>query len=302
MPELFKLAPNRTHWITLRDYLHTPAYQLKLLKSGHGTEIAAHVEEGPVDTAAYELSPASQDRLSLPNGVQAYRSQDLTVLDKDKDWRRNPEKVCTSDGKAFFFLGCETDVRDGVTKQIKNPSLVAIRAQLKPMESLAGNSDAQWPDGIPHIHGVVTDEPIAEDSTDCPGAGTTGAATKIAGILLTWIPRAKTLDQVVRSLSEPQDLDFSDKAQTWRSRIERILGHLHRSGVFLGGREDWSYLNQYTVLIDGHGNSWLDMSHTSLAADMSADDTAAGMAMDKEAVVDLFEDWLPGEVAKKRTA
>lgn len=299
MPILRQLAPERVYWTTLRDYLHTPAYQLKLMKSSPGNEITVEVQEGPTDTGAYGLVPVSHDRLTLSSEIPRYRSEDLTVLNKDQDWRHKPEKVSTPDGQSFFFLGCEQDVRSMPSRQMSNPSLDAIRTKLKLREALAGNPDVHWPDGIPHMHGVVMDDPKAEAATDPSGPETTGTENTIAGILLTWVSRGKTLDRTVRELTETQETQIDNKTKVWRSRLEQTVEQLHHNGVFLGGRDDWLYLNQHTVLIDADGDSWLNTSRPSLVADVSVEQAEAGMVADRKAVVDLFESWLPGERAKK---
>lgn len=302
MPILRQLAPERVYWITLRDYLHTAAYQLKLVKSGPANEIIPEVQQGPKDTGAYELVPVSHDRLPLPSGIPQCQSEDLTVLNKNKDWRRKPEKVSTPDGKTFFFLGCEQDVRSMPSQQVSNPSLDAIRTKLKLREALTGNPDVHWPDGIPQVHGAVMDAPTADVSADASSTEGVVAEKTIAGVLLTWIPRGKTLDRIMRDLTEAQKTHLDDNAKAWRSRIEQTVKQLHHSGVFVGGRDDWLYLNQYTVLIDADGNSWLNTSRPSLAADVSAEQAEAGMSADRKAVIDLFEKWLPDEMAKKRSS
>jgi hypothetical protein len=43
------------------------------------------------------------------------------------------------------------------------------------------------------------------------------------------------------------------KIRAWNERIGGAIRYLHEKGVFLGGREDWRYLNKYTVLVDAHG-------------------------------------------------
>jgi hypothetical protein len=55
-------------------------------------------------------------------------------------------------------------------------------------------------------------------------------------------------------------------------------------------------------LIDGHGEAWLKVSYNSQAADMSAEEADVGMKRDEQALVKLFGEWLPEEVAKKRSA
>jgi hypothetical protein len=306
MPTLTELAPKQEYWTTLRDYIHTPAYRLRLIASDDRTEILTKVEEGPTDTGAYELKPASKDKLALPANVQLHQSSDLRVLNREKDWRQRPAKVSTPDGTVFFFMGCEGDTRDSKTAPLKNRSLDAIRAKLKFMEALTGHSSAILPGNIPQVCGIVADDSAPDGSHGSlpqdSGQDSASSQHDIAGLLITWIPRGRTLAQTVQSLAGSQDIDIEAKSQAWKSRIEAALGYLHHSGVFVGGRDDWAYLNQYTVLIDGHGEAWLNVSYNSQAADMSAEEAEVGMERDEQALVKLFEEWLPEEVTKKRSA
>jgi hypothetical protein len=307
MPTLIELAPKREYWTTLRDYIHTPAYRLRLIASDDRTEILTKVEEGPTDTVAgaYELKPASKDKLALPTKVKLYQSSDLHVLNREKDWRQRPAKVSTPDGTAFFFMACEGDTRDSMTAPLKNRSLDAIRAQLKFMEALTGQSSV-LPGNIPQVCGIVVDDSASDESPgSLPQEGTQDSASseqQIAGLLLTWIPRGKTLAQTAQALAKSDDIDIEAKSQAWKSRIGTALGYLHQSGVFVGGREDWAYLNQYTVLIDGHDEAWLNVSYNAQTADVSAEEAETVMKRDEQALVKLFEEWLPEEVAKKRNA
>ena len=59
---------------------------------------------------------------------------------------------------------------------------------------------------------------------------------------------------------------------------------------------------QYTILIDVHLQPWLDISYVSWMADVSTEEAKAGEAADGLALTDLFEKWLPEEVAKARNA
>lgn len=299
MPTLNQLAPEREYWNTLHDYLHTPSYRLRLFAPGPQSEIVAKVEEGPTDTGAYELEPVPHHELPQPAGIQLHRSQDLLVLNREKDWRRGPQKVSTKNGNVFFFLGCQKGSRDARTQQISNKSLNAIRAQLKLMETHSGASP---PESIPQVYGIVTDGSPTEEHPGSPlhHADTSGQC--IAGILLTWIPQGRNLVQTVPALAALDETEGKLKIRAWIERIGGAIKYLHEKGVFLGGREDWRYLNQYTVLVDAHLQPWLDVSYASWMADVTADEAEAGETADAEALVHLFEDWLPQEVAKKRSA
>jgi len=305
MPTLRRLAPEGEYWTSLQDYLHTPAYRLRLAASDNRSEILTKVEEGPKDTGAYDLEPVSQDVLPQPPGIQLYRSQDLQVLNREKDWRRRPQKVSSSDGNAFFFLGCEKGSRNAGTQKMSNTSLDAIRAQLKLMETYRG---ATPPEGIPQVYGIVTDSSFPEDPSKTHAQegtrvdGIADSEQRIAGILLSWIPQGISLSQTVKVLANLDEHEVETKIRAWTQRVGAALGYLHRNDVYFGGREDWRYLNQYTILIDAHLQPWLDISYVSWMADVSTEEAKAGEAADGLALTDLFEKWLPEEVAKARNA
>jgi len=117
----------------------------------------------------------------------------LLVLNREKDWRRGPQKISTKDGDTFFFLGCQRGSRDAKTQQITNVSLTAIRAQLKLMEK---HPESTLPEGIPRMHGIVTDSLVLDPSRESNRASGS-SEQRLVGILLTWIPRGKNLVQKV---------------------------------------------------------------------------------------------------------
>ena len=203
-------------------------------------------------------------------------------------------------------MGCQRGSRDAKTQQISNTSLKAIRAQLKLMDTHAG---ASIPEGIPQVYGIVTDSSVTEEPpTSSPQEGIhvdeTGSSIeqRIAGILLTWIPQGKNLVQTVPTLASLDETEVKLKIQAGIERIKGVIDYLHKKGVYLGGRSDWRYLNQYTVLVDAHEQPWLDVSYVSWMADVSSEEAEAGGTADDLALVHLFEEWLPQEVAKKRSS
>lgn len=299
MPTLEQLAPDRKYWTTLHDYIHTPAYHLRLFASGPQSQVEARIEDGPADTGAYELEPVSRDRLPLPAGIHFYRSQELHVLNRETDWRQGPHKVSTRNGDVFFFLGCQRGSRDARTQQISNRSLDAIRAQLKLMETHAG---ATPPEGIPQVHGIVTDSSSVKDHPGSSMHQADGSEQRIAGILLTWISQGKNLVETIPALAALDGHEANLKVQAWITRIGGAIEYLHNKGIFLGGRTDWRYLNQYTVLVDSQGQPWLNVSYVSRMADVSAEEAKEGNEADVVALNHLFGDWLPEEVAKKRSS
>lgn len=305
MPMLRQLAPDQDYWVTLRDYLHTPAYQLKLIATEDQRRVEAMVEAGPTDTGAYNFEPVSSSKLPLPVKLPYYQSSQLTVIGKEKDWRQTPAKVSLPDGRMLFFLGCEMGTRNSRTEQITNSSLDAICAKLKMYELEArSTSGAKWPGALPRVCGLVVDHPLVKDASgtlqeEMQRESVAKSEQRIAGILLTWIPHGKTLRQIIQQSTAPQTSDLLKRSVNWRKQIIEALVCLHQNAVFFGGREDWPFINQFSVLIGDGEQVWLDSSHVSSTDDIDSEEARAGMTMDTQACVRLFDDWLPGELAKK---
>lgn len=158
MPTLQQLAPDQEHWTTLRDYLHTPAYRLRLFASEDRLEILTRIQDGPIDTGAYEFQPVAKSTLPIPEVIRYYQSDELRILDKDKDWRQKPKHVAAADGREFPFLACEQGSMDSNTKERWNHSLKDIRARL---ETLALDArDPSRTEGPSDVCGVVMDEAV----------------------------------------------------------------------------------------------------------------------------------------------
>jgi hypothetical protein len=204
MPTLNQLAPKREHWTTLHEYLHTPAYNLRLHASDSQAEIQTRIEKGPWDTAAYNLAPLSKDRLEIPDSIQRYQAKDIRVLNRDKDWRRGPEKLTTSDGAVyFFFLGCQQDTRETPTSRVMNSSLDTIRARLRDMGVLAREPGTAPLEAKRQVCGVVMDSSSSEDPSapfsQDSGQGIVGGDECVAGLLLRWVPRE---DKVIEKMPQ----------------------------------------------------------------------------------------------------
>lgn len=160
--------------------------------------------------------------------------------------------------------------------------------------------------------GIVTDAASASDKSD-PAASQHDKNTSqalLAGILLsspTSSSHTKTLGDVIEQTKTTDDV-LAEKIQHWRTQIEEDMAQLHSLGIYWGGREDWFYINPYTVLIDAEsGDASLSLD-TAVFLDNDNDDDDAKSKdsrtkltdMDNSAIKDLFEKWLPEELSEKR--
>jgi hypothetical protein len=191
MPTLQRLAPDRVYWTTLRDYLHTPRYTLRLVASEDRAGIETRVEDGPMDcgTGAYGLVAVSRDTFSMPEGLPTFQSSELRVLDMEKgDWRRRPTKVGLEDGRVFKFLACERDFDNGSREASDvGASVGHIRTRLEKLQSETDDSE-----DTQEVCGVVLDcSPFGSGATmkDDGVEEADGQEQRIAGLLLSLVSR-----------------------------------------------------------------------------------------------------------------
>jgi hypothetical protein len=189
MPTLKRLAPDREYWTTLRNYIHTPRYTLRLVALEDRASIETRVEDGPVDcgTGAYGLTTVSRDTFSLPEDLQTFQSGELRVLDMETgDWRRRPAKVELEDGSMFEFLACERDFDNGMRDaSAVDASVGHIRTRLEKMQD-----QHRDPEEMQEVCGVVLDcSPFTSNAAlngKDRAEGAKGQEERIVGLLLPW--------------------------------------------------------------------------------------------------------------------
>ena len=261
MPVLQELAPSTRQWKTLEDHLRTPAYDLKLIADQETGDAVAKVIKGPVERPSYEHHLMSfSDFQGLSDDLPRYQAQDLTCLGQGKDWRHPPTKVQTPTGEVVYFMTCNRRRKNVTTNEVTNTSVNLINANSL-LHSKAGYREGC---NIPKLLGVVVSRADREPE-DWDGEGNQlidtwpqdGIKTKeplVAGVLLTYLSKAKTLADVMKRLREQIDAaEYAEAKKKWQAHLTLAVQHLHDHGIAIGGRSDpktaWSYLNQHTVYI-----------------------------------------------------
>ncbi|KAF7193159.1 hypothetical protein HII31_05503 [Pseudocercospora fuligena] len=291
---LKELAPEKEYWTTLDNYLHCPAYRLRIkaIPGKDAVQVERVVGEGPKLTGAYNMAPAPfEDCHPLPNNdLPKFRSTDLVVLDRDQDWRQPPHKVQAPDGKIYYFKACEQSAMHMPEKKVVNQSLDAIAAHLSIYEHMLGQ-DLEPLQGVLTFQGLVTCNcvDVGKHEVQMGKAG-------IAGILLPWIAKGRTLFELCRDVDEAGKDRILAKKDGWKTQIKSAVDGLHERGVFLGGRKDWAYLNYHTVMIDVDDRAWLTAGLLSVAED-AKEAASEGIERDDRAVEELFEEWLPAQLS-----
>ncbi|KIW70235.1 hypothetical protein PV04_02525 [Phialophora macrospora] len=277
MPVLQELAPPSRQWTTLEDHLRTPAYELKMVADQKTGDAVATITRGPVEKPSYEhhLLPFS-DFTSLPAGLPRYRAQDLIVLGQEKDWRHPPAKVQTHDGEVLYFRPCNKPSRN-MSKggEISNASLNNINAYF-----LLQSNSADCVDGrIPKLLGVVVSDasgdPEGPDAATQPSGDAKKKESLVAGILLTYVSKAKRWAVVEKDCADQtSSAELRKCKEKWREQIASAVQLLHERGIAIGGRLDsdnpWFYINRYTVYIapiESEGDAGHVNRATLLAAD-----------------------------------
>lgn len=177
MRTLRQLAPPKEYWVTLYDYLHTPAYRLRLFAPESKDEIEIEITKGPTGNTAYELEPVSSDNLNAPDDIPRFQSRELVLLKDESDWRHRAEHVRTPDGQQLAFKGLNRNTRSVETGQISNTSLDIARDQLKAYEESQAQGESRAAE-TQRIVGVAIDNGISGDIADGQGG-----EPKIAGLL-----------------------------------------------------------------------------------------------------------------------
>jgi hypothetical protein len=300
MATLQRLAPTGSYWTTLRDYLHTPGYDLKLLADKETGNVYGEVMNGLEEQAAYEFQPVSAMVFrNMPKDIPQYASSDLVVLEKSKNWKAPPHKVRTSDGHVYSFKGCKRSSTDVETGEVTNDSLNSIEVYLK-LFSYSQELHDTWAAEKSPVIGIVTDTSTSQPE-HTGQASQRGAETLVAGILLSSMPNSQTLGEFTEQVESTTMGTIIEQSRQWKAQIEKEVAQMHSLGIYWGGREDWFYINQHTIWIDAEGQASLDLELTSLVDGSASEDLATrGIAFDNKAIGTLFDEWLPEELSKRR--
>ena len=308
LPLLKKLAPNSGQWVTLDDYLHTPTYEVKMVKDPATKDATPEITEGPKDKPAYDHWPTAAANIKyLPTDLAHYHAKDLVVLDKEKNWRTPPHKVQTPDGQVFSFKACNKTAKNVTRDILENHSIDSINVHSLLFTRVATNVR------IPLLKGIVVTEPSEDIIDSSPGAAWSSDPRAehanqqhqdkelVAGILLTHMPQSRQWGELLRD--EGHKPTAEQKAK-WKQQITEVVEYLHGIRATLGGREGkagdggdaWYYLYPWLVSIawDGEGTdgeAWLtpDVGCTFHGAD-DGDKFEQERAMDLKGLEKTFED------------
>lgn len=328
MSLLVELAPAKQYWTTLRDYLHTPGYILKMVTDLEIGDAKAVITSGPTFSGAYELQPMPEYEVgSLPEDLPRYTSDSLIVTDKETDWRSPPHRVRIPDGTEYALQPVERNSRWGDTGKIFNTSLETIRAYVAVHDQCEGRPDG-YPARIPHIVGIVLDQQDPSETPEVDESMETLQTSDldplvpfIAGVLMTLIPNNRTLYGVVRDAKEDVNLIavINSLKQSWKQQTLQSVHELHERGLYCGARRDhaWYYINQHNIRVDDKFQIWMDpliksvSSQTEIAdgwvkVEVTGTDPDSdfeeGKKMDLQAVEEVFEVWLVDEMKKIQAA
>ncbi|KAI1613917.1 hypothetical protein EDD36DRAFT_486702 [Exophiala viscosa] len=270
MPLLKELAPVRKHWETLEDHLRTPKYEVKMV--AEGGDAVAKYESGPIVRPSYDYFLLPFDRfggLPDPAEVRWYHARELTVLNPDKNWRSPPTKMRTGEGEVLYFVKCEPFRESVETGIVDNASIERINAHLRLYRQTKGGAHASTGEPhIPKLQGIVVSE-----AYDFAALGTqTLPSQSLAGILVTYVSKAKTLAEVKELLpDETRAIELKKGAEKWREQFSSVVQYLHDHGITIGARttgdQTWYYINHYSMYLAPvpGADSGLDLGTAELA-------------------------------------
>jgi hypothetical protein len=167
------------------------------------------------------------------------------------------------------------------------------------MGSGSGNGDGDGDGGGDAQH--VARSSVDDSGSESAGAGASakhtgvglGEGVLIAGILLDYLPHARTLRdfsaQVARGEPENETTVTEEMKQRWKEQVSTALRYLHGLRITMGGHarpgsgpeEDrmWYYVNQHTVMI-AEGGSTTQQGRSSSKVDTDRDSGIEGSQRD----------------------
>ncbi len=270
---------------------------------------------------------SADDRLAL------HHARDLEVLDAAKDWRAPPYKVRAKYGEVFYLVRCEKSARNVSTGTVSNRSLDRTNAHIKLHKVMSGSPDGSMVNvNIPRLRGVVlagvgaaavvpgsgsgnddgdgdgqhVARPSVDDSgiaSERPSAQHTGlgVGVLIAGVLLDYLPHARTLAEFlaqapVQSENVAMVTATEGMKQRWKEQVSTALRYLHSLRITIGGHampgsgpeEDrmWYYVNSHTVMIVERGYD-AGASSSTTQQGRSSSDVDAGSEPQRDAWLSL---------------
>lgn len=181
-PLLNTLAPRvgGRRWVTVEDYLRTPAYKLEMYKDPTTGEAVAHVVDGPTIQPAYEMRLCPMSIFGdLFAGVGRVRASEVVVQEQGVDYRQPPSMVIDPNtGAACRFKRTERPVRSVETGEVSNPSIAGI------VQILKGKAKDAEGVKVEPLAAVITSEGAEEHSKVGQNAPA-NAVEMVAGILHT---------------------------------------------------------------------------------------------------------------------
>lgn len=285
MGVLQELAPNKSYWTSIYDYLHVGSYVLRLY-GAPGADVIPQVVQGPTITCAYETQPAARNKFTIPDDLPIFDSRVVIPVDHEHDFKNLPRKVILPDKKMAFFLPCKISTRrwdgsrfiDGV-----NESHQAISSYLV-LDSMRIQHNSAYA-RIPKVLGIIYDSVY-------PGTNTQReeGQENVAGILLEWIDgfRLANLNLVANRNITARDDSIHEK---WREQLIGIIKELHHHGVSALGVD----INPFNIIIDRNdGQAWLTgFINCEVSDDYSAEDV---IELESEQIRLVFGQWLSAEV------
>ena len=132
---LERLAPTEggRRWVTIEDYLRTPAYSLEMHVEPATGDAVARVVDGPTAQPAYEMRLFPMSTFDgLLDGLRRVTAEDVVVREHEVDYRQPPSKVIIPDTQAAcLFKRTQRPVRSVETGEVSNPSIDGIVQILK---------------------------------------------------------------------------------------------------------------------------------------------------------------------------
>lgn len=257
LPKLKELAPTGGRsWTTFKDYLCTPTYCLSIHKSEGDSEqsnVVAIVDSGPLPAPAFAYKPQPMTDLDLPTDLPIYQASELKLL-QDKNLRLEPSKIVMPDGTFAFLVPAKKSMRRMPEDVVIHPSMTAINSHISFHRLLITSDVSRERLGcLPNILGVVTTSATSKESVTETETGTQSPSTTLlAGILLTYLPHARSLSDpsVISAIAKSSNPDTL--RQKWHKTLLEAMQTLHATSDIVHGN-----INPHTIMMyrDAQGSN-----------------------------------------------
>jgi hypothetical protein len=264
LPLLKRLAPQTfLQDLSLESFLHSPIYNLELVRGGSAEDIRIQGADACLYTPAFFTSPMrTADLPEACTAVPRFQARDISIaptLDEGESIDAIQGRVVTAAGRALYFKP---------RFELREPE---FERELRVLSRI-NDTDLAARLRVPTLHGIV----VAGEDT--------------IGMLMTLI----TSSEVGTHLRSPGLQSRSEMHGKWEEQLTAIIKELHAHGIV------WGDVHPTNIVIDEAMDAWAvdfgGMNNVEFV-DNENRETVEG---DWQGIARIFREWLPDPLRRSR--